>query len=817
MTKRIFPVTGMSCAACAARVGKTLGAQQGVRQAAVNFAAATVAVEYDPDRTSPELLAQAVAGAGYGLITDLKEGAEQAEREHEAHYRALKRRAAAALALAVPLLVVGMLFMHRPWSPWVTWLLATPLVFVFGRGFFAGAWRQLRHRSANMDTLVALSTGIAYAFSLFNLLYPAFWTSRGIEPHVYFEASGVVIAFVLLGRLLEERAKGGTMEAIRKLSGLRPDTVLLVDQAGAEHPTPIGRVQPGDLIAVRPGGRIAVDGTVTDGSSYVDESMLSGEPLPVRKEAGSRVFAGTVNQRGSLRYRAEQVGEDTMLAQIIRLVQDAQGSRAPVQRLADRIAAVFVPTIIAVALLSFGAWLLLDPAEGFAHGMLALVTVLVIACPCALGLATPTAIMAGIGRGAGAGILIKDAETLETACRVDTVVLDKTGTLTEGRPAVTDLQWAAGAETEAPRLMALESRSEHPLAEALVAHLTAAGIRPDEAPGEFTNHAGRGVTGRFAGREYCAGSRRLLEERGITIDPGLDARARSRAAEAHSIVWFADERRALAVAAVSDRLREGSREAVAELRRRGIEVHMLTGDQEASAAAVARAAGITRVKAGVLPGEKEAYIRDLQRGGHVVAMAGDGINDSAALARSDVGIALGNGSDIALEAARVTILSSDLRKIPAMLRLARLTVRTIRQNLFWAFVYNLVGVPVAAGVFYPLWGFLLDPMIAGAAMAMSSVSVVTNSLRLKRRRIEPIQNTQKHDTMERRFKVEGMMCGHCRAHVEKALNSIGGVSATVTLTPPEAVVTFTGSPLPTEELQRTVTEQAGDYRLTEIG
>ena len=382
---------------------------------------------------------------------------------------------------------------------------------------------------------------------------------------------------------------------------------------------------------------------------------------------------------------------------------------------------------------------------------------------------------------------------------------------------MTDLQWAAGAETEAPRLMALESRSEHPLAEALVAHLTAAGIRTNEAPGEFTNHAGRGVTGRFAGREYCAGNRRLLEERGIAIDPGLDARARSRAAEAHSIVWFADEHRALAVAAVSDRLREGSREAVAELRRRGIEVRMLTGDQEASAAAVARAAGITRVKAGVLPGEKEAYIRDLQRGGHVVAMAGDGINDSAALARSDVGIALGDGSDIALEAARMTILSSDLRKIPAMLRLARLTVRTIRQNLFWAFAYNLVGVPVAAGVFYPLWGFLLDPMIAGAAMAMSSVSVVTNSLRLKRRRIEPIQNTQKHDTMERRFKVEGMMCGHCRAHVEKALNSIGGVSATVTLTPPEAVVAFTGSPLPPEEQQRTVTAQAGDNRLPELG
>ena len=362
--------------------------------------------------------------------------------------------------------------------------------------------------------------------------------------------------------------------------------------------------------------------------------------------------------------------------------------------------------------------------------------------------------------------------------------------------------------------MALESRSEHPLAEALVGHLAAAGIRPCEAPGEFTNHAGRGVTGRFAGREYCAGSRRLLEERGIAIDPGLDARARSRAAEAHSIVWFADERRALAVAAVSDRLREGSREAVAELRRRGIEVHMLTGDQEASAAAVARAAGITRVKAGVLPGEKEAYIRDLQRGGHVVAMAGDGINDSAALARADLGIAMGSGSDIAIEAARMTVLSPDLRKIPEAIRLSRLTVRTVRENLFWAFIYNLIGVPVAAGLFYPLWGFQLDPMIAGAAMAMSSVSVVANSLRLKRRKIG---QPQKRHTMEKRFRVEGMMCDHCRAHVEKALNSVAGVSASVTLAPPVAAVVFAGDTVPVETLQRAVDELAGDYRLTEIG
>ena len=427
VTKRIFPVLGMSCASCAARVGRTLGEQPGVRSAAVNYAAATVAVEYDAAATAPERLRQAVRDAGYDLVVDLTDAAGKAESEHDARYRALKRRVAAALALAVPLLVVGMLFMHRTWSPWVTWLLATPLVFWLGSGFFTGAWRQLRHRSANMDTLVALSTGIAYLFSLFNLFFPSFWTARGIAPHVYFEASGVVVAFVLLGRLLEERAKGGTMEAIRKLAGLRPATVLRIGADGTQCEVPVGDVRPGDLLAVRPGGRIAVDGVVAEGASYVDESMLSGEPVPVAKGPSDRVFAGTVNQRGTFRYRAVEVGEGTMLAQIIRLVQDAQGSKAPVQRLVDRIAAVFVPVIILLAVASFLLWLVFDPAEGFVRGLLALVTVLVVACPCALGLATPTAIMVGIGKGAGLGILVRDAETLETACRVDTVVLDKTG------------------------------------------------------------------------------------------------------------------------------------------------------------------------------------------------------------------------------------------------------------------------------------------------------------------------------------------------------------------------------------------------------
>lgn len=730
MTKRIFPVTGMSCAACAARVGKTLGAQQGVRQAAVNFAAATVVVEYDPDRTSPELLAQAVAGAGYGLITDLKEGAEQAEREHEAHYRALKRRAAAALALAVPLLVVGMLFMHRPWSPWVTWLLATPLVFVFGRGFFAGAWRQLRHRSANMDTLVALSTGIAYAFSLFNLLYPAFWTSRGIEPHVYFEASGVVIAFVLLGRLLEERAKGGTMEAIRKLSGLRPDTVLLVDQAGEEHPTPIGRVQPGDLIAVRPGGRIAVDGTVADGSSYVDESMLSGEPLPVRKEAGSRVFAGTVNQRGSLRYRAEQVGEGTMLAQIIRLVQDAQGSRAPVQRLADRIAAVFVPTIIAVALLSFGAWLLLDPAEGFAHGMLALVTVLVIACPCALGLATPTAIMVGTGLGAKHGILIRSGEILEITHSVDTVVLDKTGTVTQGAPAVTEIvPQGCGKLDLLSTAAAVEAVSAHPLAEAISACAAEQGLTDLPKPEQFENLSGRGLKAALSGETVLAGSRRLLEEEGVDVSPLL-AEAERLAAQGQTPMYFARGGRLLGLISVADPVKETSAAAIRKMKDAGIRTVLLTGDNHAAASHIGALVGVDEVIAEVLPEEKAGVIQRLQAQGRKVMMVGDGINDAPALTQAEVGCAIGSGSDIAIESADIVLMRDDLQDVPRALRLSALTLRDIKQNLFWAFCYNTVGIPIAAGALYLFGGPLLSPMFAGAAMSLSSVCVVGNALRL---------------------------------------------------------------------------------------
>jgi Cu2+-exporting ATPase len=495
----------------------------------------------------------------------------------------------------------------------------------------------------------------------------------------------------------------------------------------------VERVVAGDVVTARPGERIAVAGVVTGGSSWVDESMLSGEPAPVAKEPGAKVFAGTLNRRGALDYRATGVGADTVLAGIIRLVARAQGSRAPVQRLVDRVAAVFVPVVIGIAIVTLAAWLIFDPAEGLTRGLLAAVTVLIIACPCALGLATPTAIMVGIGKGARQGILIKDAESLEIARKVDAVALDKTGTITEGRPRVTDIAWADGDDSRADVFAALERLSEHPLAGAVVEHFgeNGGGVRIDC----FESLTGRGVKGVFRGETWFAGNADLMRESGIATDHALERRAGEWTTQAKTVIRFAGGGRTLAVAAVTDRIKEGSREAVARLRREGIEVWMVTGDGPATARAVAAEAGIDRIEAGVLPADKARFVERLQEAGKTGAMVGDGINDSAALARADLGIAMGAGSDIAIDAAGMTIISSDLRLLPRAIRLSRLTVGTIRQNLFWAFIYNLVGIPVAAGVLYPFTGFLLDPMIAGAAMALSSVSVVTNSLRLKNKKI----------------------------------------------------------------------------------
>lgn len=824
--KETFPVLGMSCAACAARVDKTLNGQSGVQEASVNYAAATAQVIYDADACSPEVLKAAVQNAGYDLLIASKEEAEdEAEKARRLHYENLKKRTIGAIILAVPIMVLSMVWMDVRWVNILVWLLATPVVFVLGRSFFVSAWRQLKHGTCNMDTLVALSTGIAYVFSVFNLFFPKFWWERGIEPHVYFEASSVIIAFILLGRLLEERAKRNTSAAIRKLIGLQPKTVTVLTPTG-ERILPITSVCQGDLIVVKPGERIAVDGVVSEGQSYVDESMLSGEPIAVRKQKDSKVYAGTINQKGAFRFVADKIGQDTLLAQIIRMVQDAQGSKAPVQKLVDKIASVFVPTIIAIALVAFVAWNLLASDNGFTHGLLAMVTVLIIACPCALGLATPTAIMVGIGKGAENGILIKNAESLEVARKVDTVVLDKTGTLTEGHPQVTDAVWLEDESKSKNILYSLEKMSEHPLAEASVRFVQNASAFEVKRFGVLE---GRGVEGFIDDKKYYAGNLTLMQERGIKMDEALRVKAEKWTEEAKTVIALADEQKVMGVLAITDQLKATSLQAIEALHKQGIEVWMLTGDQAEAAREVARQVGIAHFRAGVLPQEKASFIKELQAQGKKVAMVGDGINDSAALAQADLSIAMGQGSDIAMDTAMVTVLSSDLVKISETIRLSQLTVRTIHQNLFWAFFYNLIGIPIAAGVLYPINGFLLNPMIGGAAMAFSSVSVVTNSLRLRRKRIETervilseakdleisIQEEVINTKTTRQYQVKGMMCKHCVGRVERALNTIEGAKVTVTLEPPVAIIEYDGEPLSVEELQQILTEKAGDYQISE--
>ena len=836
--KQTFPVLGMSCAACAARVDKTLNRQPGVCAASVNYAAATATVEYDASQCSPGALRRAVQDAGYDLVTDTgKDSVQIAEDAHTRRYRDLRFRTLCAIALALPVAVIGMFFMDMPYAGWTMWILSTPVVFWLGRGFYINAWKQLKHRSANMDTLVANSTGIAYLFSLFNLFFPEFWLERGVTPHVYFKAASVIIAFILLGRTLEERAKGRTSDSIKKLMGLQPRTVTRLNAEGEWEETEIGQVVPGDILTVKPGERIAVDGRVSEGHSYVDESMLSGEPVPVLKQAPDEVYAGTINQKGSFCFRAEKVGADTLLAHIIRMVQDAQGSKAPVQKLVDKIAGIFVPAIMGTALLTFVLWLALSPENGFTHGLLSAVTVLIIACPCALGLATPTAIMVGIGKGAEQGILIKDAESLETARKIDTIVLDKTGTITEGKPVVTDAVW----DTEDKRLQAvfyaLERCSEHPLASAVVRY---AEDLPDIPAHILIENAesltGQGIKGESDGKTFYAGSLRLLTENRIAVPARLQDRARAFASEAKTVIWFSDAETALGVFAIADRIKPTSRPAIEALQKRGLTVLMLTGDNAATAKAIAAQAGIKEYRAEMLPQHKAEVIKQLQAEGRHVAMAGDGINDSSALAQADLSIAMGQGSDLAMDVAKMTLISSDLGKIADAIRLSVFTTRTIRQNLFWAFIYNLIGVPVAAGILYPINGFLLNPMIAGAAMAMSSVSVVTNSLRLRKKRIgkpeapAPAPLTEPESDApqalapsgpqpapaSRTYRVEGMMCNHCRTYVEKALNSIEGVKAQVTLEPPVATLVYAkGKALPVETLQQVITEKAGDYTISE--
>lgn len=727
--KKTLPVLNMSCAGCAVSVESMLKSLNGVIDASVNFATANVVVEYLPKVVDVYDMQHQVQEIGFDLLIEDETTQQQTlENINQENYDKLKTKTFWALGLSLPVVIIGMFFMNIPYANQILWLFATPVVVWFGKDFYINAWKKARHGTANMDTLVAVSTGVAYIFSVFTMLFPHFWHARGLHAHVYFEAAAVVIAFILLGKLLEEKAKGNTSTAIKKLMGLQPKTVTILDKNGISTEIAIENVQKKDIILVKPGERIAVDGIVISGSSYVDESMLSGEPLPVLKQTNEKVFAGTINQKGSFQFQATKVGKETMLAQIIRMVQDAQGSKAPVQKLVDKIAAIFVPTIILIAVLTFIIWLIFGGENAVVQGLLAFVTVLVIACPCALGLATPTAIMVGVGKGAENGILIKDAESLESAKNITAIVLDKTGTITEGKPVLTDEIWVEENETLKQILASIENQSEHPLAEAITNKLSDYQLITVDV---FESITGKGVRASVQNKEYFVGNLKLIEEQNISITPSLKNDYQKFSSEGKTVIWFADAQNVLAIIAIADQIKQTSKEAITKLKNLGIEVYMLTGDNELAAKSIAEQVGIKNYKAEVLPEQKSSFIKDLQQQGKVVAMVGDGINDSTALAQADVSIAMGKGSDIAMDVAKMTIISSDLNKIPQAIRLSKQTVSTIHQNLFWAFIYNVIGIPVAAGILYPINGFLLNPMIAGAAMAMSSVSVVSNSLRLK--------------------------------------------------------------------------------------
>jgi Cu2+-exporting ATPase len=729
---KTYPVTGMTCASCAARTESFVKTLHGVKSAAVNFADTSILIEFLPEETTAPDIKKAVQSIGYDIIIDEENSEKLKEEAHRNYFRKIRINTIGAAIFSIPLVIIAMVFMNMPYANYLMLALATPVVFWFGRQFHIGALKQLRHGSANMDSLVSLSTGIAYLYSSVVTLFPELFHKAGIHGHVYFEASAVIITFILLGKLLEERAKSNTSSALKKLIGLQPKTVIRVNQKGEQKEVTVTSVKPGDILLVKPGNKIPVDGIVTFGSSFVDESMISGEPLAVEKTLNSEVFAGTINQKGSFQFRAEKVGGDTVLAQIIKMVKEAQGSKAPIQHLVDRIAGIFVPVVISLALISGLVWFFSGVENALTHSLLAVVTVLIIACPCALGLATPTAIMVGIGKGADNGILIKDAESLEVAHRVNAVVLDKTGTITMGKPEVEKIEWRKDVEADemSKILLSIQKNSEHPLADSVIKFLEK--INPDGLSVTGTESiTGRGIKAFVSGDSYFIGNRKLMDENRISISPELLTSTELWLNEAKTVFFFADSHEVLSVISVSDRIKESSREAIRQLHSMGIEVHMLTGDNEQTARAIAKEAGIESFRSETLPQAKHDFIKELQQQGKIVAMAGDGINDSQALAQADVSIAMGRGSDIAMEVAKMTIISSDLMRIPQAIRLSKLTVATIKQNLFWAFLYNVIGIPIAAGILFPVSGFLLNPMIAGAAMALSSVSVVTNSLRLR--------------------------------------------------------------------------------------
>ncbi|EGD33894.1 MULTISPECIES: heavy metal translocating P-type ATPase [unclassified Capnocytophaga] len=726
--KEHYPISGMMCASCAITVEKVLQQAPGVKEVSVNYANQKANITFDSHITSAQALKKLVIDAGYDMeINALSE--QDLRAKEQIRYRALQRTFWGSLLCSLPVFAIAMFHLHFPYSDYLQAVLATIGLFFFGKRFFVGAYNQLKHHTANMDTLVALSTSVAYLYSLSSLVFREFWQRQGITPHLYFEAAVMIISFILLGKVLEESAKGRTSEAIRKLMGLKPTSVW-VKKDNQWQEIPIDQVQVGDVLLVKAGQKIAVDGQVTQGETFIDESMITGESLPVKKTVGDTVFAGTANGQGSIQMHAEKIGAQTLLSSIIKAVEDAQASKPPVQKLVDKIAALFVPTVIAIALLTFFLWLLLDKENGFSHGLQAFVSVLVIACPCALGLATPTAIMVGIGKGAENGILIKDAQSIELSSKMNAVVLDKTGTITQGTPTVISDFWT-DKQKYLPVLYSLELHSSHPLAEAITTYWK--GTEPVELT-QVEEFAGAGVQALWEQECYRVGSLQWIQENNIPLSSDFKEKIQTYTVEG-SLVVLASSKEVLALIFIADQVKDSSAKAIKALQKQGIEVYMLTGDNLQTANIIAQKVGISHVKAQVKPADKQDFVKELQAQGKIVGMVGDGINDSQALAQADVSIAMGKGSDVAMEVAQLTIISSDLLKISKTVNLSVETLRTIRQNLFWAFIYNLIGIPIAAGVLYLFGGGLLNPMYAGAAMAFSSVSVVTNSLLLKQKKI----------------------------------------------------------------------------------
>lgn len=754
-----LPITGMSCAACARRIEQGLAGAAGVENAAVNFATANATILYDPARTDVNRLAGVVSDLGYRAVlpSPAEHADDTADAEQTRDHRDLLRRFLLAAALTLPVLVLAMShgvipLSDTPAGHWVQLALTTPVVIYCGSRFFTGAWMALRHGAADMNTLVAMGTGAAYTYSLLATITPGLFitidhgSSHGdatLLPPVYFEAAAAIITLILLGRLLESRATRRAGDAIRRLIGMQPKTARVI-RNGVESDIPIADVTPGDLLAVRPGEKVPVDGVIREGRSTLDESMLTGESMPVDKTTGDTVFAATLNKTGAFRFQATRVGKDTALQQIIRLVREAQGGKAPIARLADVVSGIFTPIVILIAAVAAVVWFAVSPVDTrLTLSLLVFVSVLIIACPCALGLATPTAIMVGTGKGAELGILIRGGEALENAHRLQVIVLDKTGTITQGRPSLTDLEPVEGTSQDEllTYAAAVERDSEHPLGEAIV---TAARERniPDKAAIDGITHfnalPGLGVEASIGQRRVLLGSHALMRDRGINVSDTAVQRSEALASEGKTPMFVAVEDRCIGLIAVADEVKENSAHAIATLKHMGLEVVMLTGDHPRTAQAIARRVGIDRVYAGVTPDEKSKLIQRIQREEKKhVGMVGDGINDAPALAQADVGIAIGAGADVAIEASDITLIRGDLRGVADAIRLSHATLRTIRRNLFWAFIYNIVSLPIAAGVLYPVTGWLLSPILASAAMSLSSVSVVLSSLQLRHFKPEP--------------------------------------------------------------------------------